>query len=70
MNRTVTLGLMVLGVVASVASGWMGARRRDYLKPRLFPWQMLMLICGMFVLIMAIHLLNLFGINTGGAGRR
>jgi hypothetical protein len=31
---------------------------------------MLMLICGIFVLIMAIHLLNLFGMNTGGAGGR
>ncbi len=65
MNKTVSLGLLALGVVAAVGCGWMGARPKDYLKPRLIPWQMLMLICGIFVLVMAIHLLNLFGMTTG-----
>jgi hypothetical protein len=70
MNLTVTLGLMALGAVAAVGCGWMGARPKNYLKPRLIPWQMLMLVCGIFVLAMAIHLLNLFGMTTGGAGGR
>jgi hypothetical protein len=70
MNLTVTLGLMALGAVAAVGCGWMGARPKDYLKPRIIPWQGLMLVCGIFVLMMTIHLLNLFGMQTGGAGGR
>ena len=65
MNMIITLTLLALGVGATVGCGWMGARPKDYLKPRLVPWQILMLICAVFVLAMSIHLLNLFGMTTG-----
>jgi Mn2+/Fe2+ NRAMP family transporter len=64
MNMTVTLALMAAGVAATVGCGWMGARPKDYLKPRVVPWQLLMLVGAVFVLVMLIHLLTLFGMNT------
>jgi hypothetical protein len=70
MNLSITLVLLALGVTATGACGWMGARPKDYLKPRLIPWQMLMLVCAVFVLVVCIHLLNLFGMTTGGQGGR
>ena len=69
-NLTITLGLLAFGVAATVGCGWMGARPKDYLKPRLIPWQILMLISAVFVLVVAIHLLNLFGMSTGAPGGR
>ena len=70
MNMTVTLALMAAGVAAAVGCGWMGSRPKDYLKPRVVPWQMLMLVSGVFVLLLVIHLLGLFGMNTGGQPQR
>ncbi|HXQ46059.1 MAG TPA: hypothetical protein VN806_05545 [Caulobacteraceae bacterium] len=70
MNLTVTLALLALGLAATVGCGWMGARPKNYLKPRLIPWQILMLVSAVFVLVVCIHLLNLFGMTTGGSGGR
>jgi len=70
MNMTVTLALIAAGIAATVGCGWMGARPKDYLKPRVIPWTMLMLVGAMFVLVMVIHLLGLFGMNTGGQPQR
>jgi hypothetical protein len=70
MNLIVTLTLLASGVAATVGCGWLGARPKDYLKPRLIPWEILMLVSAVFVLVVAIHLLNLFGMATGGAGGR
>ena len=66
MDMTVTLALIAAGVAGTVGCGWMGARPKDYTKPRRVPWQMLMLTLAVFVLVMVIHLLGLFGMNTGG----
>ena len=70
MNLMITLGLLGFGLAWTVGCGWMGARPKDYLKPRLIPWQILMLVGAVFVLVVAIHLLNLFGMNTGGPPAR
>jgi hypothetical protein len=70
MNLIVTLSLLAIGVAATVGCGWMGARPKNYLKPRIIPWQILMLVGAVFVLVVAIHLLNLFGMNTGGPPAR
>ncbi len=70
MNMTVTLALMAAGVAAAVGCGWMGSRPKDYLKPRMIPWTVLMLTFAVFVLVLVIHLLGLFGMNTGGQPQR
>ena len=45
--------------------GWMGARpRTDYTKPRMVPWQILMLTFAAAVMVVGVHLLTLFGVTT------
>ncbi len=61
----ITLGLILAAIAGTVFSGWMGAKPRDYAKPRLIPWQMLMLVSAVVCLILAVHLINLFGVTTG-----
>ena len=70
MNMTVTLSLMAAGAFAAVGCAWMGARPKNYLKPRIIPWQILMLVFGVMVLVLAIHMLGLFGMSTGGQPQR
>jgi hypothetical protein len=43
----------------------MGAQPRDYAKPRLIPWQLLMLVGAALVLVAIVGLLNELGITTG-----
>jgi hypothetical protein len=65
MSLPVTLVLLLASVGFTVFCGWMGARPRDYAKPRLVPWQFLMLLSAALVLIMIVGLLNELGITTG-----
>ena len=58
----------VLGVALafSVFCGWMGARPWDIRKgPRMLPWRFLMLLGAVVVILMIVHLLNQFGVQTG-----
>jgi ABC-type polysaccharide/polyol phosphate export permease len=65
MNLPATLVLLLTSVGLTVFCGWMGARARDYAKPRLVPWQFLMLLSAALVLIMLVGLLNELGVTTG-----
>ena len=65
MTLPITLVLMLATVAFTVFCGWMGARPRDYTKPRLVPWQFMMLLSAAVVLILLVGLLNELGIKTG-----
>jgi hypothetical protein len=65
MNLPITLVLTLAAVGLTVFCGWMGARPRDYAKPRIVPWQFLMLLSAAVVLILLVGLLNELGIKTG-----
>jgi hypothetical protein len=65
MNLPITLVLFLASIGLTVFCGWMGARPRDYSKPRLVPWQFLMLLSAALVLIMIVGLLNELGVTTG-----
>jgi hypothetical protein len=65
MTLPVTLVLLLASIGAVVFCGWMGARPRDYSKPRLVSWQFLMLLSAAVVLVMIVGLLNELGIKTG-----
>ena len=65
MTLPITLVFMLAAVGLTVFCGWMGARPRDYAKPRLVPWQFLMLLSAAVVLILLVGLLNELGIKTG-----
>jgi VIT1/CCC1 family predicted Fe2+/Mn2+ transporter len=68
---TLTLTLILLAVAFALAGfcGWMGARPRVIGKPRMVPWQFLMMLSAAFGLLMIVHLLNLFGVQTGNRTR-
>jgi hypothetical protein len=65
MTPLITIALMLAFVALTVFCGWMGAKPRDYAKPRMVPWQFLMLLSAALVLVMLVGLLNELGITTG-----
>ncbi|HEX4197246.1 MAG TPA: hypothetical protein VHZ26_07370 [Caulobacteraceae bacterium] len=65
MTLPFTLALLVVFVAVTVLCGWMGARPRDYSKPRMVPWQFLMLLSAAVTLIMIVGVLNELGVTTG-----
>jgi hypothetical protein len=67
MNLIQTLALFALGAALTALFGWLGARPQPLGKPRLAPWQFLMMIAGASSLMVLVHLLNLVGAHTGGA---
>jgi len=69
MNLPITLALLAVGVVLTVFCGWMGQRPKTPGVTPLAPWQLLMLASAAWCLMMVVHLLNLFGAQTGGGQR-
>jgi hypothetical protein len=65
MSLPITLVLLLAAVALTVFCGWMGAKPRDYAKPRIVPWQFMMLLSAAIVLVMIVGLLNELGITTG-----
>jgi len=66
MTLPITLALMVVSGVFAGLCGWMGARPRHPLKPRMAPWQVLMMISAAVAVLMVVHLMSLLGAPTGG----
>jgi len=66
MNLPVTLALLSMGAIFTALFGWLGARPRPLGRPRLAPWQLMMMIMAAFTMMMIVHLLNMFGAQTGG----
>ncbi len=66
MSMMITLALMAALIGLTVLSGWMGARPRDFTRPRLVPWPFLMMLSAAAAMMMAVHALNLVGVTTGG----
>ncbi len=60
--------VILFGVASALAifCGYMGQRPMDLKRgPRMVPWRFLMLLMVLAALMMAIHVLGLFGIRTG-----
>jgi hypothetical protein len=54
------------GVALAVFCGWRGSRPADpHRGVRLMPYRFLMILCAAWVLVMAVHILNLAGFSTG-----
>ncbi len=67
--RTTAILLACLAALAAFA-GWRGAQPPNPHKgPRMAPWRFIMLMATAGVVLMAVHLVNLLGVTTGG-GRR
>jgi hypothetical protein len=70
MNLVVTAIILFASVGSTVVCGWLGARPRgDLTRPRLVPWQFLMLLAAAVSMMMLVHALNLIGVKTGGANQ-
>lgn len=65
MTLNVTLIILGVSIVLAGFCGWMGARPKVPGRPRMVPWQFLMMLSAVGVLLMAVHLLNLVGVQTG-----
>jgi hypothetical protein len=70
MDLPLTLGAAAVFLVLAVICGWRGARPIDVIKgPRMIPWRPLMMICVVGLMLMLVHLANLFGVQTGNPPR-
>jgi len=66
MTLSTTLILMAAGAAGFAFSAWRTSRPWNPLKgPRLIPWTLLSILFGVFTLLMAVHLANRCGIETG-----
>lgn len=66
MGLTLTLSLATAALALALFTGWRGARPPDPRRgPRLIPWRFLMMLAACALLILAVHVVNLLGVNTG-----
>jgi Flp pilus assembly protein protease CpaA len=66
MDWIVTLGAAAVLAGVATFAGWRGARPSDLTRgPRLIPWRFIMVLSAAFVLLALVHLVNLFGVETG-----
>ena len=66
MELEITIAIAVGAALVAALFGWLGARKPDPARgPRLAPYRFLMLTAAAVVLMMLVHLVNLFGFHTG-----
>lgn len=66
MDVPTTLAALVGSLALTVFAGWRGARPPDFRRgPRMMPWRPLMAAAATAVLLLLVHLVNLFGVTTG-----
>ena len=64
MGLSLTLWIGGVALVIALFCGWRGARAPDPKRgPRLIPWQLLMLLAGTGVMLMAVHAATLLGLR-------
>ncbi|MDZ4776033.1 MAG: hypothetical protein SGJ23_04515 [Alphaproteobacteria bacterium] len=66
MSLTVTLAILIPAALLFAFGSWKSAQPADPLKPRLIPWRPVMIIAAVVALVMLVHVVNTFGIETGG----
>ena len=66
MEVGITLGGLAALIAFAVFCGWRGAHPFDPRRGvRLAPWRALMLTAGFGAIVLATHLVNLLGVQTG-----
>jgi hypothetical protein len=65
---SITLGVLGGAIALYVLASRHDARPADPLKPRLIPWKLVIIALGFIAFVALIHLVNLFGIDTGKTG--
>lgn len=69
MTAPVTIGLLIVTLAVTALAWHMSNRPVRIGRPRLLPWTVIYLFGGALALLLAVHLVNLAGIETG-RGRR
>ena len=63
MSLPLTLALIAAALALAVFAGWRGSRPWDLRRGvRMVPWRFIMLLCGVAILILAVHLGTLLGV--------
>jgi hypothetical protein len=61
-----TIALAALGLAVVALAAWRHGRPPEPLKgPRMIPWMLILLAGATWTLVMAVHLVNLMGLETG-----
>ncbi len=68
MTLPITLALLIIGAASAGLFGWLGARPLRPGRPRMVPWQVLMIFSAAWCIMMLVHLLSLVGVHTGAGG--
>lgn len=64
LGLTLTLWIGGGALAFAIFCGWRGARAPDLTRgPRLIPWQLLMMLSGAGVVLMAVHAAALLGLS-------
>ncbi len=63
MSLTLTLALLLATLALAVFAGWRGSRPWDLTRGvRMIPWRFIMLLCGVAIMVLAVHLGALMGV--------
>lgn len=65
LDLILTLAGIVTGVAFAVFCSWRAGRPRDDLKPKMLPWQFLMILSAFVTMMLLVHLINVLGYETG-----
>jgi hypothetical protein len=66
MTLHVTLVLAAGFLALALFAGWRGARPPDPMRgPRMIPWRPIMVGSALGLILMLVHVVNLFGVQTG-----
>ena len=60
-----TISGLVLFAALGVLANWRAGLPWDDAKPRVLPWRLILVFSGFFFFVLVVHLVNLFGIETG-----
>jgi amino acid transporter len=66
MDLTLTIAIFAAAAALFAFGSWRSAQPADPLKPRLVPWRLVVILSGVVGILMLAHVVNLFGIETGG----
>ncbi|MFC6199019.1 hypothetical protein [Ponticaulis profundi] len=61
----ITLVGLVFGVGLFFLSSHRAGLPRDDMRPRVLPWRLFIVLSAFWTLLMLVHLVNIFGIETG-----
>jgi amino acid transporter len=66
LNWIVSIAALVIFAGFYVLIERHATRPADPLKPRLVPWRLVQILCGLAAFLALVHMVNLLGIRTGG----